>query len=190
MRGSTCNMKLAVSVTCKCAVPKLEARSPFTCCSCVTPSSPRAECWDSALLPQLNYLEVLAGLLRVYWLFLPSFVKYLLNTYCVLCPGLSPGKTQHGPVLSLWNSEGLVFRALSHSVLSDSCNTRLACPWDSPGKNTGVSCHFLLQEIFPTQGLNPPSPASPALAGGFFTASATWGASMDLGLRRSPVIKN
>ena len=24
-----------------------------------------------------------------------------------------------------------------------------------PGKNTGVGCHFLLQEIFPTQGLNP-----------------------------------
>ena len=27
-------------------------------------------------------------------------------------------------------------------------------PWDFPGKNTGVSCYFLLQEIFPTQGLN------------------------------------
>ena len=24
-----------------------------------------------------------------------------------------------------------------------------------PGKNTGVGCHFLLQEIFPTRGLNP-----------------------------------
>ena len=32
--------------------------------------------------------------------------------------------------------------------------TRLLCPWDSPGKNTGVGCHFLLQRIFPTQGLN------------------------------------
>ena len=27
--------------------------------------------------------------------------------------------------------------------------------WDSPGKNTGVGCHFLLQGIFPTQGSNP-----------------------------------
>ena len=27
-------------------------------------------------------------------------------------------------------------------------------PWDSPGKNTGVSCHALIQ-IFPTHGLNP-----------------------------------
>ena len=33
--------------------------------------------------------------------------------------------------------------------------TRLLCPWDSPGKNTGVGCHFLLQRIFPTQGMNP-----------------------------------
>ena len=29
-----------------------------------------------------------------------------------------------------------------------------ASPWDSPGKNPGVGCHFLLQGIFPTQGLN------------------------------------
>ena len=27
-------------------------------------------------------------------------------------------------------------------------------PWDSPGKNTGVGCHALLQGIFPTQGSN------------------------------------
>ena len=30
----------------------------------------------------------------------------------------------------------------------------LICPWDFPGKNTGVGCHFLLQGIFLTQGLN------------------------------------
>ena len=29
------------------------------------------------------------------------------------------------------------------------------CPWDCPGKNTGGGCHFLLQGIFPTRGLNP-----------------------------------
>ena len=29
---------------------------------------------------------------------------------------------------------------------------------DSPGKNTGVGCHALLQGIFPTQGLNPSLP--------------------------------
>ena len=32
--------------------------------------------------------------------------------------------------------------------------TRLLGPWDFPGKNTGVGCHFLLQETFPAQRLN------------------------------------
>ena len=30
----------------------------------------------------------------------------------------------------------------------------LLCPWNSPGKSTGVDCHFLVQGIFPTQGSN------------------------------------
>ena len=29
-----------------------------------------------------------------------------------------------------------------------------SCPWDCPGKNTGVGCHSLLQGIFVTQRLN------------------------------------
>ena len=33
--------------------------------------------------------------------------------------------------------------------------TRLLCPCNSPGKNTGVDCQSLLQGIFPTQGLKP-----------------------------------
>ena len=39
----------------------------------------------------------------------------------------------------------------SRSVVSNSVRphrqqpTRLPCPWDSPGKNAGVGCHFLLQ---------------------------------------------
>ena len=32
---------------------------------------------------------------------------------------------------------------------------RLLCLWDSPGKNNGVGCHFLLKGIFQIQGLNP-----------------------------------
>ena len=46
------------------------------------------------------------------------------------------------------------------SVMSDSLRphgpqaTWLLCPRDSPGKNTWVGCHFLLQGIFPTQGSN------------------------------------
>ena len=54
-------------------------------------------------------------------------------------------------------------------------STRLFCPWDSPGKGTGVCCHFLLQDIFPTQVSKlclfclPP-----ASVGRFFTTSPTW----------------
>ena len=33
-------------------------------------------------------------------------------------------------------------------------SARLLCPWSSPGKNTGVGNHSLLQGIFQTQGLN------------------------------------
>ena len=32
--------------------------------------------------------------------------------------------------------------------------SRLLSPWNSPGKDTGVGCSFLLQGIFLTQGLN------------------------------------
>ena len=39
---------------------------------------------------------------------------------------------------------------------------------DSPGKNTGVGCHALLQEVFPTQGLNPGF----RIAGRFFTSKS------------------
>ena len=44
-------------------------------------------------------------------------------------------------------------------------------PMDSPGKNTGVGCHALLQGIFPTQGLNLHSLTFPTLAGGFLTTA-------------------
>jgi len=29
------------------------------------------------------------------------------------------------------------------------------CPWNSPGKNTGMGSHSFLQRVFPTQGSNP-----------------------------------
>jgi len=47
----------------------------------------------------------------------------------------------------------LLLLLLRASVVSDSVRpprrqpTRLLCPWDSPGKNTGVGCHFLRQSL-------------------------------------------
>ena len=61
----------------------------------------------------------------------------------LLCQVL-PAKT--GPWSYSWYS------ALAHLF---NYSYRLLRPWDSPGKNTGVGCHFLLQGIFLTQGSNP-----------------------------------
>ena len=50
--------------------------------------------------------------------------------------------------------------SVSHSFVSNSLRphglepARLLCPWDSPGTNTVVISHSLLQGIFPSQGLN------------------------------------
>ena len=55
-------------------------------------------------------------------------------------------------------------------------------PWHFPDKNTGEGCHFLLQGDHPDPGIEPVFPASPALAGGFFTTSATWEAQLVLSL--------
>ena len=51
----------------------------------------------------------------------------------------------------------------------------LLCPWDSPGKNTGVGRHSLLQGIFPTQGSN----QGLLLCRQFFTIWATREALLD-----------
>ena len=53
-----------------------------------------------------------------------------------------------------------LYRQCHHSVMSDSLLTpglqlaRLLYPWNSPGKNTGVGSHSLVQGIFPSQGSN------------------------------------
>ena len=57
---------------------------------------------------------------------------------------------------SIFRTNTVVF---SKSVLvAQSCLTLcdpVVCPWNSPGKNTGVGCHYLLQGIFLMQGFSP-----------------------------------
>ena len=56
-----------------------------------------------------------------------------------------------------WYSDG---SRVSRSAMADSARphglqpARLLRPWGSPGKDTGVGCHALLQGIFPTQRVN------------------------------------
>ena len=67
---------------------------------------------------------------------------------------------------------------LDHAKSLQSCPTlqprgpspaKFLCPWDSPDKNIGVGCHFLLWGIFPTQGSDHISCGS-CIASGFFIA--------------------
>ena len=62
-------------------------------------------------------------------------------------PGILQARTLERVAISFFN-------ACLHAKSLQSCPTlwphrrqptRLSCPWDSPGKNTGVGCHFLLQ---------------------------------------------
>ena len=49
--------------------------------------------------------------------------------------------------------KGVILASFSRSTKA--AVTSQSVPWDSPGKNTGVGCHFLLQGIFLTQESNP-----------------------------------
>ena len=95
------------------------------------------------------------------------------ETASLALPGRNPGPARAGVILGgsgtgrPWSSlgkrrilDGLVC-VLSHFACVQLCVTpwtvapRLLCPWDFPGKNTGVGCHAFLQGTFPTQGLSP-----------------------------------
>ena len=88
-----------------------------------------------------------------------------------MAPGLM-GVRQHSFLPICWvqrEGRGGSFGCFTQSytvkvLIAQSCLTlatlwivasRILCPWNFPGKNTGVSCLSLLQGIFPTQGLNP-----------------------------------
>ena len=53
-----------------------------------------------------------------------------------------------------------------------SCPAKLLCPWDSPVRGAGLPCPP--PGDLPDPGIEPPSPLTPALVCGFFTASAAW----------------
>ena len=73
-----------------------------------------------------------------------------------LIEGLREGRDTKRPVkVPAWTPDLLCTYVRAYSVVSNSLEpSRFLFPWDSPGKNTGVGCHFLLQGIFLTQGSN------------------------------------
>ena len=54
--------------------------------------------------------------------------------------------------LTLMRAKSLNCIQLFRTLRTVACQAPLS--WGFPGKSTGVGCHFLLQEIFPTQGSN------------------------------------
>ena len=91
----------------------------------------------------------------------PCVAGRLGPTYIPSGPGLPSQRHQVGSLPGLLPSRMRPLLLLfSCSVLSDCLQpcglepTRLLCPWNSPGENTGLDCHFLLQGIFLTYELN------------------------------------
>ena len=82
------------------------------------------------------------------------------QAWCAAVHGVTRSRTR----LSNWTTTKLVklteISQSSCSVMSNSLqphelqHASPPCPWDSSGKNTRVDCHFLLQDIFPTQESN------------------------------------
>ena len=76
---------------------------------------------------------------------------------CITCPFIKDNERQKRKRKDEGKELLRCCCCLVTSVMSDSVRpdglypTRLLCPWDSPGKNTGVGCHALLQGIFPTR---------------------------------------
>ena len=85
--------------------------------------------WKDRLFIEMDYILLSLKL----YAFIPSWIQqrpWEREKVAQLCPTLPP----HG-------------RQPSSS-----------CQWNSPGENTTVDCHFLLQGIFPTQASNPGLP--------------------------------
>ena len=89
----------------------------------------------------------------------PANARDIRDTGSIPGLGRSPGGGNSTPLqyscLKKFMDRG-AWQATVHKVtkswtqLKDTCrllSTRLFCPWDFPGKNTGVGCHFLLQGI-------------------------------------------
>ena len=81
---------------------------------------------------------------------LTSMKKMLFHETSLLC------QKGWGPLLQgIYTSCSIIQLGLNLCNPMDYSPPRLLCPCNFPRKNTGVGCHFLLQEIFPTQGWNP-----------------------------------
>ena len=81
--------------------------------------------------------------------------KTILCMENLLCHNLQLLKADWKYQLGHVNGGGLVAKSCPTLAIPWTVACQALCPCDSPGENTGVGCHFLLQRIFPTQESNP-----------------------------------
>ena len=135
--------------------------------------------WDSTVFPRCGLFELDC---------LPYLPRCVcIDLECLNFPGVSP--LALGDPLTLQcvytdlghipNFSGVCYDKVCAcsvaSVMSNSLKphepqpTRLLCPWDSPGKKTGVNSHAFLQGTFPTEDWTCVS----CIAGRFFRARSS-----------------
>ena len=107
---------------------------------CLEPDTPEFKSLFFHILivsPWISYLSFLISEVGSIISTFQGFLNWLIDvkTLCKLCV--------------------LLCLVMSNSLRSHGLKpTRLLCPWNFPGINTGVSCHALLQGIFQIQGSN------------------------------------
>ena len=118
----------------------VEDRNPRPRCQMATfPLKTRGEdFWSRLLAPEVPDIP---------WLVAASLTLYVTLALCVCSVSLSFKDTLIG--FGKWKSLSRVWLFAPWRTIQS---------WNSPGQNTGVDCHSLLQGIFPTQGWNPGLP--------------------------------
>ena len=83
------------------------------------------------------------------------FEKIFDITLCIIKQFISHFYLSNMYIYDVFYHVVVVIELLSHVHLYRLQPSRLHCPWNSPGKNTGVGSHSPLQGIFLTQESNP-----------------------------------
>ena len=134
-------------------------------CVCEVAQSCPTLCYPMDCSPPGSAVRGILQARILQWVAMPSsrgsFPTEGSNRGLPLCRRILYGLCRQGSCMCVcvYLYMGICMRTRACSIVSDSAipwlwPTRLLCPWNFPGKNTGVGCHFLLQRIFLTQVSN------------------------------------
>ena len=119
--------------------------------------------WDCILISQCPIKSFMRWALQTGWKLIRWGIAGIYSDGLVVCsvPSMLAPYQVFNILTITFTSRATESESVSHSVMSVSVwphgpqLARLLCPWNPPGKSTGVGCHFLLQGIFLTQASNP-----------------------------------